>query len=57
MLVPDPLVIIAPGFRVRLHVPEEGNPLSAILPVPSVQVRLVTVPIIGTSGMAFTVNV
>jgi hypothetical protein len=57
VLVPDPLVIIAPGFRVRLHVPEEGNPLSAILPVPSVQVRLVTVPIIGTSGMAFTVNV
>ena len=57
MLVPDPLVIIAPGLRVKLHVPEEGNPLRTTLPVPAAHVRLVIVPIVGGDGMASTVNV
>jgi hypothetical protein len=57
VLVPDPLVIIAPGLRVKLHVPEEGNPLRTTLPVPAAHVRLVIVPIVGGDGMASTVNV
>lgn len=57
MLVPDPLDIIAPGLRVKLQVPGEGNPLRTTLPVPTAHVRLVIVPIFGAAGMAFTVNV
>lgn len=57
MLVPDPLVMIAPGLRVKLHVPGEGNPLRTTLPVPTEHVRLVIVPKIGAGGRASTINV
>jgi hypothetical protein len=57
VLVPAPLVIIAPGFRTNVHVPVEGNPLSTTLPVATVQVRLVIVPTAGAVGNAFTVKV
>jgi len=57
VLVPDPLVIIAPGLRVKIQVPVEGNPLRTTLPVPTVHVRFVIVPIVGATGPEFTVNV
>lgn len=40
-----------PGLRVSVHVPEEGKPLNATLPVASVQVGWVMVLIIGAVGM------
>jgi hypothetical protein len=49
--------MIAPGLRVKLHVPGEGNPLRTTLPVPTEHVRLVIVPIIGAGGRASTINV
>ena len=57
VIVPVPFVIIAPGLRINVHVPVAGNPLSSTLPVETVQVRLVIVPIAGTEGNAFTVKV
>ena len=49
-VVPDPVVVIPPGFLVKVHVPEAGNPLKATLPVPTVQVGWVIVPITGAAG-------
>ena len=57
VLVPVPFVIIAPGLRINVHVPIGGNSLSTTLPVGSVQVALVIVPIAGGVGMAFTIKV
>ena len=57
VLVPVPLVVMAPGLRINVHVPVEGNPLSSTLPVGTAQVRLVIVPIAGAEGNAFTVKV
>jgi hypothetical protein len=54
VLVPDPLVTIAPGLRVKLHVPATGKPFRTTLPVPTAQVRLVIVPMVGAAGVAFT---
>ena len=33
-----PVEVTAPGFLVRVHVPEEGRPLSSTLPVGTAQV-------------------
>jgi hypothetical protein len=33
MLVPVPVVVTAPGFRVNIHVPLAGKPCNIILPV------------------------
>ena len=46
-----PVVVDPPGLRVRVHVPDEGNPLNATLPVASVQVGWVMVPITGAVGI------
>ena len=50
VVVPDPVVVIPPGFLVKVHVPEAGNPLKATLPVPTVQVGWVIVPMTGAAG-------
>ena len=39
-----PVEVTAPGFLVRVHVPEEGRPLRATLPVGTAQVGWVLVP-------------
>jgi hypothetical protein len=57
VVAPFPLLLIAPGLRTRVHVPGVGNPLRATLPVPTVHVRFVMVPIAGAEGVAFTVNI
>jgi hypothetical protein len=53
-LVPVP-VVLPPGVRVNVHVPDEGNPLSATDPVATEQVGCVIVPTIGavTEGCGF----
>jgi hypothetical protein len=49
-LVPVPVVVIAPGDRVRVQVPAAGRPLRTTLPVATEQVGWVIVPIIGAEG-------
>ena len=49
--VPVPSVETPPGFRVIVHVPDEGKPLRATLPVDSVQVGWVIVPTTGAEGV------
>lgn len=56
VLVPVPFVNIAPGLRINVHVPVAGNPVSTTLPVATVHVTWVMVPITGAVGIAFTVN-
>jgi len=50
-VVPVPVVVIVPGYRVRVHVPVEGRPRSATLPVDAVQVGGVIVPTDGGAGV------
>lgn len=38
VLVPDPGIVIPPGVRIRVQVPEAGNPFNNTLPVDAVQV-------------------
>ena len=52
--VPVPVVVTAPGFLVSVHVPEEGRPLRATLPVGTAQVGWVLVPTTGAAGAAGT---
>ena len=49
--VPVPVLVTPPGFRVTVHVPEEGNPESATLPVDIAQVGCVIVPTTGGVGI------
>ena len=51
MLVPEPVDVIPPGFLVRVHVPEDGNPFTATLPVELSQSGCVILPIEGTEGV------
>ena len=51
VLVPVPLVVAPPGLLVRVHVPVDGRPLKATLPVPKLQVVWVIVPIVGAAGV------
>ena len=50
MLVAVPVVVDPPGVRVSVHVPLDGNPLNATLPVATVHVGWVIVPITGAVG-------
>ena len=45
-----PVEVTAPGFLVRVHVPDEGRPLSTTLPVGTAQVGWVLVPTTGAVG-------
>ena len=48
--MPFPDVVDPPGFLVRVQVPVFGNPFNTTLPVPTLQVGWVIVPIIGEAG-------
>ncbi len=37
MLVPDPVVVVLPGFLVIVHVPVDGRSFNTALPVATVQ--------------------
>ena len=50
-LIPDPVVVTPPGVRVNVQVPLDGKPLSTTLPVDTVHVGCVTVPITGAVGV------
>jgi hypothetical protein len=56
MLVPVPVVVLPPGERVIVHVPDDGNPLNTTLPVATVHVGGEIVPFTGAEGFAFTVK-
>ena len=47
LLVPEPMVVTAPGFLVNVQVIDVGKPLNSTLPVGSVEVGCVIAPIIG----------
>jgi hypothetical protein len=49
--VPDPVDVVPPGVLVRVHVPEDGNPLRTTLPVARTQVGCVMVPTAGAVGV------
>jgi hypothetical protein len=55
-VVPVFILVVPPGLRVRVQVPEAGNPLKATLPVGVVQVGWVITPTTGAVGLAFTVK-
>ena len=48
------MYVTAPGVLVRVHVPEEGRPLSATLPAGTAQVGWVMVPTTGAVGTGGT---
>ena len=50
-LVPVPVVVVLPGFLVKVQVPEAGKPFNTILPVATVQVGWDMVPIVGVVGV------
>ena len=54
VLVPDPVSICPPGFRVMVQSPDAGRLFSTTLPVGSAHVGWVTVPGTGATGRAFT---
>lgn len=49
---PVPVMVLLPGVRVRVHVPVEGSPLSATLPVESAHVGWVIIPVTGAVGVS-----
>jgi hypothetical protein len=51
ILVPDPAVVMAPGLRVSVQLPDPGNPFIVTLPVATEQVVCVTEPIRGAAGV------
>ena len=55
VVVPLPVVIIAPGLVVKVHVPAAGRSERFTLPVDTVQVGWVMVPMVGVV-MATTVK-
>ena len=50
-----PVEVTAPGFLVNVHVPDDGRPLNATLPVGTAQVGWVIVPTTGAVEMPGTV--
>lgn len=57
MLVPEPLLVIPPGFLIKVQFPLEGNPFKTTLPVATEQLVWVIVPMEGVEGTGFTVSV
>jgi hypothetical protein len=57
-VVPLPVLVVPPGDRVIVHVPDDGKPLNATLPVLRRHVGCVIVPTVGAAGIgaAFIVN-
>jgi hypothetical protein len=51
LVVPVPVVVTPPGERVNVHVPVDGKPLRTTLPVETVHVGWVIVPIVGAAGV------
>ena len=52
VLVPVPVVVVPPGERVSVHVPEAGKPERTTLPVATEQVGCVIEPTVGAEGVS-----
>lgn len=50
-MVPEPFNVELSAVRVRVHVPEDGNPVSVTLPVLWVQLGCVIIPATGADGV------
>ena len=50
VVVPDPVVVVPPGLRVSVQVPDDGRPLKATLPVDVAHVGCVIKPTMGADG-------
>lgn len=57
VLVPVPVVVIAPGDLVNVQLPDDGKPPKTTMPVATLQVGCVMVPTVGATDEAFTVSV
>jgi hypothetical protein len=44
--------VIPPGLLVNVHVPDVGNPFNTTLPVETLHVGCIMVPIVGAVGVA-----
>ena len=51
VLVPVPVVVMVPGYLIRVHVPVDGSPVSTTLPVASMHEGGVIVPTVGACGI------
>lgn len=51
VVVPVPETVIVSGVLVNVQVPVAGSPLSTTIPVETLQVGCVMVPIIGVAGL------
>ena len=51
LLVPVPVIVVPPGVTVNVQVPVDGRPFKTMLPVETVQVGCVIVPIVGAVGV------
>ena len=51
VLIPVPVLVVAPGVLVSVHVPVAGNPFRIALPVAIAHVGWVIVPIVGAVGV------
>jgi len=51
VLVPVPVVVVPPGMRVSVHIPETGKPDKTTLPVGTWHVGCVMVPTVGAAGV------
>ena len=49
--VPVPVVVVAPGVLVNVHVPVAGSPFNTTLPVAVAHVGCVIVPTVGAVGV------
>lgn len=51
VVAPEPEVVTAPGDIVTVQLPDEGRPLRGTVPVGTLQVGWVIVPITGVEGV------
>ena len=51
VLLPLPLEVTPPGYLVRVQLPEDGSPDNTTLPVDTLQVGWVIVPVPGAPGV------
>ena len=52
VLLPDPEVVVPPGFLVSVQLPAEGKPPRVTLPVGNMHVGCMIVPTVGAEGVA-----
>jgi hypothetical protein len=52
VVVPDPVVVVPPGVLVKVQLPAAGKPVNITLPVETLQVGWVIVPMVGAVGVA-----